>query len=412
MDDIFVAAPPINPGWEYNSDINKTIYNPNSINVNENPDTRTARVFKDVANTLENDIKFTVDTPSNSDNGRMPVLDLTMWVSHKTIEYSFYKKPVSSKFTVLKRSAVTMRTKLDTIFQESLRRLYNVSPRLPWSEKATHLSKFVKTLAMSGYNEEERYNTVKGAIVRYNEMVAKVESGEIESLNRSREQIIETKISRMIWPNTWYLKGEIISTLNCSVTPGSKLKTMLSKSINNQTEDKGRVLVIEDGGRPITSGLKVGDPSRKSMSCIYGKQNCIVSPSHRCGQQGVVYKIQCKSCNAVIELERVTKNVAESRKPSYVGVTRTTVHNRMESHLVSQKYKHNHSPMWRHDLDAHEGTHQEYVCTIIGNERKIVRLYMREAIEIEKLNFGQKLNDRDERGRGGIVRITAQRQTS
>ena len=81
-----MAAPPINPGWEYNSDINNMIYNPNSINVNENPDTRTARVFKDVANTLENDIKFTVDTPSNSDNGRMPVLDLTTWVSHKAIE--------------------------------------------------------------------------------------------------------------------------------------------------------------------------------------------------------------------------------------------------------------------------------------------------------------------------------------
>ena len=90
-----------------------------------------------------------------------------------------------------------------------------------------------------------------------------------------------------------------------------------------------------------------------------------------------------------IEEEGVTKKESEERKPTYAGLTRTTVHNRMESHLKSQKYKHNHSPMWRHDKDAHGGTHQEYVCTIIGRERKIVRLYMREAIEMEKLNFGK-----------------------
>ena len=100
----------------------------------------------------------------------------------------------------------------------------------------------------------------------------------------------------------------------------------------------------------------------------------------------------------VIENEDVSKNVAESKKPSYIGLTRTTLHNRMEAHLESQKYKYNHSPMWRYDRDAHRGTHQDYTCKIIGNERKIVCLYMREAIDIEKLEPGQKINVK-ERGR-------------
>ena len=122
-------------------------------------------------------------------------------------EYTFYKKKVSSIYTVLRRSAVTTRTKLDTVFQESLRRLYNVSPRLPWEERASHLSKFVKTMLVSGYSEEERYNTIKGAIVRWEEMNNRVQSGEIESLNRFREQILSLKVTKMVWPNTWYLKG-------------------------------------------------------------------------------------------------------------------------------------------------------------------------------------------------------------
>ena len=65
-------------------------------------------------------------------------------------------------------------------------------------------------------------------------------------LNRSREQILEAKVFKMVWPNTFYLKGSNINTLSCVVTPNSKLKTMLSKAINNN-DDKHRVTVIEDG---------------------------------------------------------------------------------------------------------------------------------------------------------------------
>ena len=45
---------------------------------------------------------------------------------------------------------------------------------------------------MLGYIEEERYNTIKVAIVQWEEMVSRVESGDIESLNISREQILES----------------------------------------------------------------------------------------------------------------------------------------------------------------------------------------------------------------------------
>ena len=117
------------------------------------------------------------------------------------------------------------------------------------------MSKFAQTMLVSGYNDEERFNTIKGAIIRWEEMTEKVKNGEIESLNRSRSQILETKVNKKVWPNTWYLKGSIISTLSCVVTPKSKLKTMLSSAINNN-DDKYRVMIIEDGGLPITRGLK------------------------------------------------------------------------------------------------------------------------------------------------------------
>ena len=107
----------------------------------------------------------------------------------------------------------------------------------------------------------------------------------------------------------------------------------------------------------------------------------------------------------------LSRKEALSTKPSYIGLTRTTVHNRMNAHLQGRQNKKNHSPMWRHDRDAHQGNPQEYSCLVVGHERKIVRLYQREALEIEKLTGEQKINDREECGRGGIVRITANRHT-
>ena len=243
-------------------------------------------------------------------------------------------------------------------------------------------------------------------------MCDKVKRGEIESLNRPRDKILDTKISKMVWPNTWYLKGSIISTLSCVVTPNSKLKTLLSKAINND-HNKYRVMVIEDGGLPITRGLKIGDPGRKAMDCVFGHNDCIVSPKHNCDQQGVIYRIQCKTCDTVIDEDMsLSKKEAMSKKPSYIGLTRTSVHNRMNVHLLGRRYKKNSSPMWRHDRDTHGGNPQEYSCSVVGHERKIVRLFNREALEIERLTDEQKINDREECGRGGLVRITAHRQVN
>ena len=105
----------------------------------------------------------------------------------------------------MRQSADTILCKLDTVFQEALRRLYNISPILPWQEHATHLPRFIQTMMISGYSEEERFNTIKGAIVRWEEMVSKVENGEIESVNRPRQCIEWTLSPRGTLPDFAYV---------------------------------------------------------------------------------------------------------------------------------------------------------------------------------------------------------------
>ena len=129
-------------------------------------------------------------------------------------------------------------------------------------------------MMISGYSEEERMNTIKGAIARYDEMIEKVNNGEIDDL------VVDT---------------------------------------NSEASNKER----------------------------------------------------------------------DNLKPCYVGLTRTSLHNRLLSHKKLMKSKDNSNPLHRHNVEAHNGEIMNYTCKIIGREKKIVRLFMREALEIERLTKQQ-----------------------
>ena len=80
---------------------------------------RTAKIMVKIANSLEDKIQVTWDVPSNDARGRMPVLDLSVWVREingvqKNLD-SFYKKTAATLYTILKRSALSFRIKKSTL---------------------------------------------------------------------------------------------------------------------------------------------------------------------------------------------------------------------------------------------------------------------------------------------------------
>ena len=93
----------------------------------------------------------------------------------------------------------------------------------------------------------------------------------------------------------------------------------------------------------------------------------------------------------------------------YVGMTRTTVHCSMASHLRDRAAKKQSCPLFSHDTDCHNGELIRYTTSILSTEKKIVQLNCTEAITIEKQPQNLLLNERNEGGRGGVVRITATR---
>ena len=99
------------------------------------PDLRTFAVLRDIVNQQDEDIQMTIDVPSLHSNRRLPVLDLEVFLIQNQIEFSFFKKSMSNPRVNLYRSAVSNKTKRDSLIQEGYRRLNNCSSGLTENEK-------------------------------------------------------------------------------------------------------------------------------------------------------------------------------------------------------------------------------------------------------------------------------------
>ena len=81
-------------------------------------------LFGEIANSVEPSIKVEIDFPSKYDDKMMPILDMKMAINEEQeIEYMFYRKPQSNKFTMMARSALPDKVKWSTLTNEALRRL-------------------------------------------------------------------------------------------------------------------------------------------------------------------------------------------------------------------------------------------------------------------------------------------------
>ena len=98
--------------------------------VDDAKDLISARLLSLISNSLEGeeDIRMTYDTPSLNTSGRMPVLDLQVWVDSDFVYFSFYEKPMSSRQVIHNLSALPWTMKKVTLAGEVARRYFNTSP--------------------------------------------------------------------------------------------------------------------------------------------------------------------------------------------------------------------------------------------------------------------------------------------
>ena len=130
-----------------------------------------------------------------------------------------------------------------------------------------------------------------------------------------------------------------------------------------------------------------------------------------CSKSRVIYEITYEKCDQPVNgvHNDASTDPGGQAKYNYIGMSMTSVHNRMCGHLKGQKYKHNNNPLYRHDAEHHEGVPQLYKTRIVASEQKILPLKIIEGLYIEAQQEGTSMNDKNEFGRGSLVRIQATR---
>ena len=234
-----------------------------------------------------------------------------------------------------------------------------------------------------------------------------VEPGERESLYRTRDQILAAKdIKGGLSAASWFLAGETRSVISYQATPGGVLADRIRKAVG-VTKGGERRLVTEEGGVPVTMGLKSADPFKNQDECKYGDPECWVKDG-KCGEMGCLYYVSCLKCKQDLdpEIKEVPAKPGGIKHSHYIGMTASSLHSRHLTHRKGHESKEKGNVMVKHDMEAHGGEKQQYSAKIIQKERGLLHLALREALLIEKQLDGLDMNGRKERGRGnGLIRV-------
>ena len=349
-------------------------------------DVRAMRILRDVGNDIHFSIELETDCPSNHDNGKMPILDMLIWVSEdNTILHEFYMKGVSSRYTVHARSAMAIGTKRQILTQDALRILLNCSKTLPWEEKAHHLEEYVARLQYSGYDQKFRYEIINSAVMAYHKIQANDSSG-IRPMYRPREwkwkeREMEKRDKRLMW----FRKGGFQSVLFIPATPGSELMKRFRDEIN---KSRFKVRLIELSGRSVKSMLQRSNPFEKNTCAREGCAVCSTGGRGPCHRMGITYEIRCGCAD------------------QYDGQTARNAYERGKEHFDALSNKK--GPLWNHCVEKHESdSEQTFIMNITGQYRRDSML--RQLGEAVRINRDKPvMNSKDEYN---VMRIPRARVT-
>ena len=131
-------------------------------------DHHTASIYKQIAGTImPGSILMEVDVPTNHSSGKVPMLDMAMWVEGNQILFCHYSKPMATKSVIMARSAFTTREIKNILLEEGSRRLRNCSPNLPWDTKGDFITALNIQMAEAGHKEEFRDMVTTRVVAKY-----------------------------------------------------------------------------------------------------------------------------------------------------------------------------------------------------------------------------------------------------
>ena len=396
------------------------------------PDQRTAELVKQIADSIyPGMITMETDFPSNQSSGRIPILDLEVWIGpNQEILHNFYQKPVSSKRVLSARTAFSSTTKMNMLVAERWRRVFNISPSLPWEEKAKVLTQFNLAMLKAGHSENFRRTVTMRILAKYDSSMDNRLRGKAYYRTKQERQhqweMEGGKADNTSWVRN--LSGNFTTFACFPATIDGELPRTVQELADQAPAPTGtRCKMIQDGGKPVSRDLQNSNPFPNGHCGRNDCYMCNMKPSFgKCYKSNIEYQFECARapCNRMegdapqmvpnpqmdhldedeeVQEEMLANTITRAR---YQGESSRTAYTRAKAHLdlytsrsANQRAK---SFMFRHAVTHHEGLlgpecgKKDFNMTITGSFYKPMDRILDESIRIkhqeDQAELGPELN--------------------
>ena len=352
-------------------------------------DERTMTLIKQIGNDIHPSIQLEIDYPSKHQDGKLPILDLKVWMETKgeetdrqdektsVIMYEFYSKSMASKTVIHARSAVSWSTKRTVLTQEVFRVLLNCSRLLPWKRIVENVNEMVLRMQYSGYSKKFRYEVVDSALKAFRARQRAEREGE-RPLHRPKEwRKVEREKEESERKSNWYKRGGNESVIFVPATPNSRLRKEYQKEIKQQGFN---IKVVEKAGIAIKRLLQKSDPFKPRQCEREDCPVCSTGGKGPCDGEGVTYEIKCVQCNSV-----------------YVGETARSAYTRGKEHVKSLNNKEERSALWKHCKEKHNSEVKQFRMDVTGVYHNDAMLrQITEGVRINNVNEDSLMNSKNE----------------
>ena len=424
VDDNNLAFFILPPGTRWNDEEKKMIVVEEKVQEDEQKqgDVRTMVEMTKMANSISQIIQWTSDCPGENEDGKMPSLDLKVWLSEEggeqKIQFEFYRKPNSTRLLILARSAMPSRVKRAALTQEALRILRNCSPDVPWKRKAEFLSDFSLRMKLSGYPERYRATIIESALIAWDKILLDDLMG-VRPLYRTNSwKKEERRKKKELKKVNWYkgTEGKVNDfPVFCPMTPGGRLAERWKKVAEEVRVNSGgriRPAIVEQSGLPI-SALLVDSTQGEQDLC--GKAECNPCQTgttkrmscHRSGVGGMVYSCTCLTCKEkVVQVDGKEEPICSK----YHGRSHRCLITRQIEHFAGYEGRKDENALFKHQQLFHPGEecHFSFETEKFFNDAMSHQIYEGVCINNTPSTPGYLMNSRGEYEQGAVARLSVQ----
>ena len=141
------------------------------------PTQKTSEILSSIMNHVHKNLHFTMETAEDFPSGRLPTLDMEIWVEKRRIMYKFWEKPMATKSVIHRESVLSENSKISSLSQEIMRRMKNTSEDVHMKERIEVVDQYCRKLLSSGYANDQIDRIVTAGLRGYERALSKHRRG-------------------------------------------------------------------------------------------------------------------------------------------------------------------------------------------------------------------------------------------